>query len=247
MKKLMLFIVLLIPATLFAQEYKVARSTGKLELNIGRVEVEGYAGNEIIFSGRDGSREKDDRASGLKAINGSGLDDNTGLGIHVEEKDGVIKVSQLKKMHAPNIKIMVPKGMAVSYRFESQYAGDVSIRNMEGEIEISANYNSVELANITGPVTAKSIYGHIEATFQANVKGPVSIISVYGYVDVALPVATKANIRMKTSYGELFAAPDFKIETQNTEDENKVEGKLNGGGLTIDLTCNYGKIYLRKK
>ena len=33
-----------------AQEYKIAKSSGRLELNLGRVMVEGHSGNEIIFT-----------------------------------------------------------------------------------------------------------------------------------------------------------------------------------------------------
>jgi hypothetical protein len=105
----------------------------------------------------------------------------------------------------------------------------------------------VELENITGPLTAKSIYGHIEASFGANVKGPISVVSVYGYVDVALPVATKANLRLDTSYGEIFVAPDFNLAVAGRDGEDRVQGKINGGGTNIDLSCNYGKVYLRKK
>lgn len=250
MKKIIIIaLACLTSPILFAQEFKIAKSTGRLEILIGKVSVEGYSGNEIVFTSHDRDKHKDDRSAGLKEINGSGLDDNTGLGVNVEDKDGTIRVRQLKKTNNPNIRIMVPKGVLVSYAYESQYGGEVTMKNIEGEIEVSANYNSVELENITGPVTAKTIYGHIEASFQSNIKGPVSIVSVYGYVDVTLPVATKANLRMSTSYGELFAAPEFKIDMEgnDTDDGNRVNGKINGGGVSIDLNCSYGKVYLRKK
>ena len=211
--------------------------------------MESTTGNEIIFSSRDRKNDKDDRSSGLKEINGSGLDDNTGLGINVEDKGGVVSVRQLRKMNSPDVTIQVPKGIVVYYEYESQYGGEVKMKNLENEIEISANYNSVELENITGPVTARVVYGHVEADFQSNLKGPISIVSVYGYVDVAMSPATKANIRMSTSYGELYASPEFKIDMDKgfADEETKVSGKLNGGGITIDLNSNYGKVYLRKK
>jgi hypothetical protein len=234
-----------------AQEYKVAKSTGRLEINIGKVIVEGHNGNDIIFSSLE-HRDKgeDDRSKGLEAINGSGLKDNTGLGINVSEKDNVIKVSQLKKTNSPDIKILVPKGVIVSFEFDSQYGGDAKFKNLENEIEVSAQYNSVELENITGPLTVKTIYGHVEADF-SSIKGPVSIVSVYGYADVTLPVATKADLKLSTSYGEILVAPEFKIEIESTNGmkryDDQVNGKINGGGTKIDITCNYGKVYLRKK
>ncbi|MEK6782713.1 MAG: DUF4097 family beta strand repeat-containing protein [Bacteroidota bacterium] len=253
MKKLVLVmgIVAVALSATFAQEFKVAKSTGRLELNIGRVTVEGYNGNEIVFSSKDHRGKEDERANGLRAINSLGLEDNTGLGINVADKGNVIEVNQLKKMNSPDVRIMVPKGVIVSFSFESQYGGTAAFKNMENEIEVSANYNSIELENVTGPLTVKTVYGHVEADLSQNVKGPVSIVSVYGYADVTLPVATKANLKMSTSYGEIFVAPEFKIEIEKTGSmvrySDKISGTINGGGLNLDIRCDYGKVYLRKK
>jgi hypothetical protein len=252
MKKILITVTLwMIGTAAFAQEFKIAKSSGRLELNIGRVTVEGYNGNEIVFSSKDHSEGKDERAQGLRAINSLGLEDNTGLGINVADKGNVVEVNQLKKMNSPDVKIMVPKGVIVSFSHESQYGGTATFKNMENEIEISANYNSIELENVTGPVTAKTVYGHIEADFSQNVKGPISIISIYGYVDVTLPVTIKANLKMSTSYGEILVAPEFKIEIDKQGDmisySDRVNGKINGGGINIDFRSDYSKIYLRKK
>jgi hypothetical protein len=250
-KVLVLICVWLAVQTAFAQEFKVAKSTGRLELNIGRVTVEGHSGNEIIFSSRDHRESKDERAQGLRPINGMGLDDNTGLGINVTQKGDVVEVNQLKKMNAPDIKVLVPKGVIVSFSHQSQYGGKVTFKNMENEIEVSATYNSIELENVTGPLAIKSVYGHIEASLGGNIKGPISIVSVYDYVDVALSPATKANLKLSTSYGEIFVGPEFNIEIEKqgnwVQYTEKVNGKLNGGGLSIDIRADYGKIYLRKK
>lgn len=252
MKKIIIGVfAMCVAVTAMAQDYKVAKSSGKLQINIGRVTVEGHAGNEIIFSSKDRDREVDKRAEGLRAINGSGLEDNTGLGINVSEKDGVVYVRQLKKMDSPEIKILVPKAVIVSYEYQSQYHGEVVFKNMENEIEVSANYNSVQLENVTGPLTVKSVYGSVDAVLGTNVKGPISIISIYGHVDVSLPTTVKANLKMTTSYGEIFASPDFKIEIEREGElvkyNDRVSGKVNGGGMNIDFRSDYGKIYLRKK
>lgn len=260
MKNSRLLLALLYTMAIFslsAQEYKVPKTTGRLELHIGSVVVEGTTGGDIIFTSRDGHDEKDNRATGLVAINGSGLQDNTGLGINVTTKGDAVVVSQLRKTKSPEIKILVPKGIVVSYDYESQYGGEAKFRNLENELEISATYNSVELENVTGPVTAKTIYSSIDADFAANVKGPLSLISIYSTVDVTLPMSLKADLNMKTSYGEMFVAPEFKIELDKTTDKehgnmvnmsaNRVVGKINGGGMKLDLRSDYSKIYLRKK
>jgi hypothetical protein len=247
MKKLVVILLVLIAAGANAQEFKVAKNTGRLELHLGRASIEGHSGNEIIFTSRDQDHEKDPRADKLTPINSLGLKDNTGLGLNVSEKDGVVTVYSLKKNNSPDVRILVPKGVIVAFEHEGVNAGTAEFRNMENEIEVSVQYNSVELENVSGPLTIRTIYGHVEATLTPNIKGPISIVSVYGYADVTLPEATKANLRMETSYGEILVDPDFKIDFENTRDNDRVGGKLNGGGINMDITCNYGKVYLRKK
>jgi predicted membrane protein len=250
--KLMIAAMLLAAATITnAQEFKVAKNTGRLEIHLGKVTVEGHNGNEIIFSSNHHREEKDKRAEGLRTVNSLGLEDNTGLGINVTTKGDVVEVYQLKKTSSPDIKVLVPKGVIVSFQHESQYGGDAVFKNMENEIEVSAQYNSIQLDNVTGPVTVKSIYGGVDAVFGTVIKDPVSIVSVYGHVDVALPQTTAANLKLSTSYGEILVAPEFKIDVDQTGNmikiSDKVSGKINGGGVNIDLSANYGKIYLRKK
>ena len=236
-----------------AQEYKLAKSSGKLIINLSSVKVEGYSGNEIVFSSAKTEKEADERAKGLRPINGSGFTDNTGLGISVTEKGSTIEVNQVSQRDG-EVKIMVPKGVSVSYTFNKvMNNGKAYFKNIESEVEISVQYNSVELENVTGPLTAKAVYGSVDAKFNDNIKGPISIVSIYGHVDIAIPVATKANLKMSTSYGEIFAAADLKIDLEKTESpdmvsyrSNNVKGKLNGGGSEITLKSDYSKIYLRK-
>ena len=248
---LLVVVAMLVTGWSYAQEYKVAKNSGRLEINIGKVRVEGHDGNEIIFTSESGKRDKDERAEGLRSVNSMGLEDNTGLGINVTDKGNVVEVNQLKKTSSPDIKILVPKGVIVSFTHQSQYGGKATFKNLTNEIEVSAQYNSIELENVSGPLTVKTIYGHVEADLSTNIKDPISIVSIYGYVDVTLPQATKANLRLETNYGEIFVAPEFKIEMDSkgglVQISDRVSGKINGGGLNIDLTCNYGKVYLRKK
>ncbi len=235
-----------------AQEFKVAKSTGRLEIKeVNHVSVEGYSGNEIIFTSRSGKHEKDERAAGLRAISNNGLEDNTGLGLSVLDKGSVIEVQQLKKTDGPEITIKVPKGVVVSYSHSSPYGSEVEFKNIESEIEVSTLHNGVELTDVTGPMTIKTIHGDIDASLGANMKSPISIVSVHGHVDLAMPVSTKASLKLGTVYGEIFVDPDFKIEIERSGNmikySDNVAGKLNGGGLDINLSSTHNNVYLRKK
>ncbi len=254
MKKIVLFIGMIVAglSVALAQDFKVAKASGRLEIKeLNDVTIEGYNGNEIVFSSRDHDKDEDERAKGLRAISNSGLEDNTGLGISVLEKGNVIEVQQLKKMEGPDIKIMVPRGVTIFYSHTSPYGGDVKFKNIESEIEVSTVHNEVFLDNVTGPMTINTVHGGIEASFGANMKNPISIISVHGHVDVSLPIATKANLKLGTSYGEIFVDPDFKIDIEKSGNmvkySDNVSGKINGGGLDLTLSSTHNSVYLRKK
>lgn len=254
MKKVMLTMGILVAAISFtlAQEYKVAKSSGKLDIReVGEVEVEGYNGNEIIFTSRDHDRENDERAKGLRAVSSMGLEDNTGLGLSVVVKGDVIEVRQLKKMDGPDIMIKVPKGVIVSYSHTSPYGSDLTLKNMENELEVSTVHNDVRLENVTGPMTINTVHGDIDASLSPAMKNPISIVSVHGHVDVAMPVTTKANLRMNTAWGEIYVDPDFKIDFDNqgsmVKYSDNLSGKLNSGGIDIKLSSTHNNVYLRKK
>jgi hypothetical protein len=196
------------------KEYKLAKSTGRLTLNITGATIEGYSGNEIIFSAvNTDDAEVDERAKGLRAISGSGFTDNTGLGIEVSDKGQEVTVNAVSKKNDGQITIKVPQGVKVVFNNNGSALdqGDILIKNLKSEIEISTSFNKIRLENNTGPMNVKSLHGAIDAIFSGEIKGPVSIVSVYGYVDVTMPTATKANIELSSSRGNLYAADAFKI------------------------------------
>lgn len=252
MKKYLIIVVCCLGtiASIHAQEYKVAKSSGKLVLNLPSAIVEGYDGNEIIFGSQKPEEEIDPRAKGLRAINGGGFVDNTGLGISVVEKGSTIEVNRVAANVA--VRIKVPKGLIISFACHGVNCGDVVFKNMGNEIETSTDYNGVKLENVTGPVLVRAIYGSVDARFNEHIKGPISIASIYSVVDVSIPVDTKANIKLSSSHGTIMASSDLKIEMEKNSENDMisygglVNGKLNGGGTEFKLTSEYGKIYLRK-
>lgn len=218
MKKILIIIAaaLICYNPLRAQEYKVSKSTGRLEImEVNHVSVEGYNGNEIIFSSRNNARDNDERAQGLRALSSLGLEDNTGLGLSVVEKGDVIEVQQLKKTDGPEITIKVPKGVVVSYSHSSPYGDEVEFKDFAGEIKVSTVHHGVILTNTTGPLAVKTVHGDIEASLAAAPTAPVVIESAHGHVDIAMPLNTKANLTMSTNWGEVLVDPDFKIQVES--------------------------------
>ena len=237
----------------FAQEYKVSKSSGRLEIReVNHVSIEGHNGNEIIFTTTDDDREDDERAKGLRALSSLGLQDNTGLGLSVVDKGNVVEVQQLKKTEGPEIKIMVPRGVVVSYTHSSPYGDEIEIKNFAGEIQVSTVHNGVVLTNVSGVTSVKTVHGDIDASLEGALNSQVTLESTHGHVDVALPDNTKATLTLRTNWGEVLVDPDFKFELDRSDGglvnySDKITGKLNGGGTELRFTSHHNNVYLRKK
>lgn len=259
MKKQMLTVVasLVLAALVFpakSQEYKIPASGKSLKIflnEINKVEIEGTTGSEIIITTTDRSREKDDRASGLKAISSMGLEDNTGLGLSAVENNGVIEVNSISRNTDSRYIIKVPRNVGVKYSHNSPYGSDVKISNLESELELTSLHNDVILENVTGPATINTVHGDIDAIFSTlNQDSPTSIASVHGHLDVSLPANSKANLTIKTTWGEIFT--DMDIQMDVNKDMRKissqtVNGTIGGGGVALMLSSTHNNIYLRKK
>lgn len=246
------------------REYKLSKKTGTLKVSLSGAKIEGYDGNEIIFTAPDRKNDdKDERAEGLKLISGSGLKDNTGLGISVEEKDNAVEVNYVSRRDRDAITIKVPNSMSIKIKTNDVMNNKAfDIKNFKGELEIGVMYNTVSLDNVTGPINAKTIYGSLTAKFAQTIKGPISLVSVYKFVDATIPSNLKANINLSTQYGNVYAAEGLDIKREavkekTVDDEDitgmsdwskssDIKGTLNGGGIDFILKSSYGKIYLRK-
>lgn len=246
MKKQTITLALLLAVCLSAwaqKEYKIAKPSGKLYLNLNGARIEGYTGNEIVFSNQGVPDEEDERAKGLQALSSSGFIDNTGLGINVSKKGEDVEVNPVGNGSRGDVlSIRVPNDVDVVFsNNNSIFADTLLIRDMKGEIEVSTSYNDVVLENNSGPMNIKNVYKNVEATFASDIKGPVSIISVYGHVDVAVPASTKANLTMGTGYGKLYAAGDFNVAMAPKAEKD--EGATDVAGLTERLatTLNSGE------
>ena len=247
MKKQAIILAVLLGLCLSAwaqKEYKITKPAGKLHLNLHGAYVEGYDGNEIIFTSQSTPEEEDERAKGLQALSSSGFIDNTGMGISVTEtgQDVAVNLVGNNNRRSDALRIRVPKQLALVFNNnKSMFTDTLHIKNMQGEIEVSTSYNNIVLENNSGPMNIKTVYRDVEAAFENNIKGPISIISVYGHVDVALPTATKANLTLGTSYGKLFAAEEFhiamapkKAESTENAERSKEVAALTAKSITIN-------------
>ena len=249
------------------QEYKVALSSGKvLIFDVNKADIEGYSGTDIIIVGESKEKKEDKRREGLSSISSTGLKDNTGMGLSVIKKGNEVTIEQIsKKVQKGRFKIKVPNNVAIYYEHDTHEGGNLNIKNVKSEIEVTAHFNNVNLESVTGPMSINTIHGDVDAIFSSvSQENPITIRSSHGHVDVAMPSSTRADIKLASSHGEMFTDFDIDIEpktpNQTTKgvsqsrrgcgscpNNQKVTGNINGGGVLVELKTSHSNIYFRQK
>ncbi|MBD2721537.1 DUF4097 family beta strand repeat-containing protein [Hymenobacter armeniacus] len=234
-----------------AQEYKT-KIGGKdrkvvLEMQGSDITVEGISGDELVIKG-NGYEEAPKRAEGLRPIYNSAVD-NTKIGLSVTQTDNTVRVVRASRKDA-NYVIQVPKGVSVQYTQTNWNGGDVTVRDMAGDLELNVKNGDIKLSNVTGPVVANTVSGDIQVRFAPMRQGPSSISTVSGDVDVSMPANTKSTLHLRSVSGEVYT--DFDLSMGSKGDNMQhiggqvVDGTINGGGNSVSLKTVSGDIFVRK-
>ncbi len=119
--------------------------------------------------------------------------------------------------HGTEFKISLPRRTAVV--LHTELGGDISVENVDGDIEISSMNGEVTLKDIGSSAVVNTMNGEVHASFRTAPQKPVSLSSMNGEIDLRLPADTKANLRMRSHNGSLLTdfpegALKTKIETR---------------------------------
>jgi len=234
-----------------AQEYRTKLSSKDpkiiIDMQGSDVTVEGIDGNELVIKG-DGFEEPPKRAEGLRPIYNSAVD-NTKIGLSVTPQDNVVRITRASRKDATYL-IRVPRNAAVQYKQAGwNGSGDLVVRDVSGNLEVSMTSGDINLKNVAGPVVANTVSGDIQVRFAPMRQGPSSISTVSGDVDVSMPTNTKATMKLRSVSGEVYTDFDMSLKGQDNMQHiggQVVDGSINGGGNVLSLKTVSGDIYVRK-
>jgi len=254
MNKLIFLLVagLLVSHTSDAQEFKT-KINGKepriiIDMQGSDVTVEGVEGSELTIKG-DGFEEPPKRAEGLRPIYNSAVD-NTRVGLAVTQDGNTVRITRASRKDAAYF-IRVPRNASVQYKQAGwNGSGDLVVRDVSGDLEVSMTSGDISLRNVAGPVVANTVSGDIQVRFAPMRQGPSSITTVSGDVDVTMPANTKATLKLRSISGEVYT--DFDMTLANAQNNMQhiggqvVDGSINGGGNSLSLKTVSGDIFVRK-
>lgn len=229
----------------------------KISLIHGNIQVKGYDGKDVIVEGSPGtSSEGRQPPAGMRRI------PMRSTGLEAEEENNVIRISTSSHSRYVDLSVQVPRGTSLQLRAVN--SRQISVENVDGDIEANCTNGKVALTNVSGSVVAHSQNGGITASLnQVRTDKPMSFSSMNGNIDVTLPADVKARMKFKADNGDVFT--DFEVKTEPAPKPAQVEetrsgggkyrvsvdravyGTVNGGGPEISFTTVNGRVYVRKK
>ncbi|KAA3440900.1 DUF4097 domain-containing protein [Rufibacter hautae] len=240
--------------------YKVKLGNGKdarvqLSMFNSNVKIVGYSGDEVVIETKDYSAPPK-RAEGLKPLYNQ-IEDNTNLGLGVNKNGNTVTITKASRIDAQYV-IRIPKNAAVVYKETNWEGGDISISDVDGEVELKLNNSEATLTNISGPVVATNTNGSIKVIFSSLAQSkPSAISTVSGDIDITLPAKDKANFKLKSMQGEIYTDFDIDLQRKKGKDEEDelsllggggdIAGKVNGGGVEVSVQSITSDIFIRKK
>jgi hypothetical protein len=119
-----------------------------------------------------------------------------------------------------------------SVKFEQTAAGDVEIGTGSGDVEIKGAKGAVKVQTGSGSITA-----------QGDPLGDWRLHTGSGNVSVELPQKAAFNVVARTSSGSIDSSREIAVQGKLSPRE--LQGKVGGGGPTVELSTSSGSIEIR--
>ncbi|HLY18146.1 MAG TPA: DUF4097 family beta strand repeat-containing protein [Bryobacteraceae bacterium] len=145
--------------------------------------------------------------------------------------------------------------------------GGIEVQNLEGSASLHTSNGRVHAEDVRGAVEADTSNGGINIRLGKPEAGrPVKLETSNGSIELSMDAVNQNEIRASTSNGGITVrlpegiganltahasnssiSTEFDVATQGAIEKHHLEGKIGGGGPTIELTTSNGSIRVLKK
>ena len=199
----------------------------------GDIELKGYEGGAVVVSAYKTGRDRE----------------------MVEVEDDSTQGRVVLRAKYPNncncdasvrFEVRVPRSSGLSFEKISTASGDVSVRQVGGDIKASSASGTVRVADATGTVNANSASGDVEVELtRLEGGGDMRFSSASGDVHVRLPSNIDAQVSMSTVSGSIETNFPIEVKTSRYGPGSRAQGQLGNGSRTLKLSSASGNISLK--
>jgi hypothetical protein len=204
----------------------------------GRIDVEGTDGSTVeVRAERIAKGTTDAAASELLPrikINESAKPDR--IVLETEHIAGIMIGASVEVRYH----VRAPKGATLEL---TNTNGLIDLKGLTGAVRAHTTNGGVRGSGLSGGVDASTTNGAVRLDFASVGKDPIRLSTTNGGVTVNLPPDAKADLVATCTNGGI-AVEDVKMEMVE-QSRRRVEGKMNGGGASIELKTTNGGIRIR--
>jgi hypothetical protein len=131
--------------------------------------------------------------------------------------------------------VMIGVNMEVRYHVKAPKDAFVHVRNTNGQVTVNG---------MTGKLSAETTNGAVVAEMAA-VTAKIEASTTNGSVTLTLPADAKGDLTASVTNGGI-SVTGLKLETTE-QSRRRIEGRLNGGGPSIDVHTTNGAVRIRAK
>jgi DUF4097 and DUF4098 domain-containing protein YvlB len=135
----------------------------------------------------------------------------------------------------------------------------ITVDGTAGDYKISNVNGAIEMKNIEGSGTVRTVNGGVTVVYDRNPKGPTSFKTVNGSLDISFRSGLNANVMMKTMNGGLYT--DFDVsalpiassppETRNGKfvwSSRRMTGvRIGSGGPELQFETLNGNVMIKNR
>ena len=224
---------------------------------MGDVSVRGHNGNELFVYAQEFlpsltdlmQKNKQEVFTYLDKYSRSPVKVKRNAHFSIQQKDSIYRIESNVFSYNSNVFVLTPGRASVGVNVKNM--GNISIENIQGNVEANSQTGNVFVRNTDGMVSASTVHGNIIGDFsQKNRKQPLFFSTLVGNIEVIIPQDSKSDISVSSEMGTFFS--NFKegnqlamAKTGNHIKNRKINLKINGGGTDFVLSNFKGDIYLR--
>lgn len=120
--------------------------------------------------------------------------------------------------------------------------GSVQGSDLTGEIKAGTSGGSVRLSNVSGSVDANTSAGSVEVSI-VKLGEYVRLSTSVGSVRVKMPFDKGMDLNLS---GSRVNIPESLSKFDGDIEKNRVRGKLNGGGVAVNISAGMGNVYVNQ-
>jgi len=201
------------------------KTTASLNTSGGNISISSLTGNQDINTCGGNLN--------IKSITGDVLANTSGGNIDLENLTGKINATTSGgNIHASHLKPELKANTS---------GGNLDISNIEGLVNVSTSGGSIDLNQIIGSVKANTSGGNISASITMPLE-KLELETSGGNIDCTLPQGLGLDLDLSADH----------IDTQlanftGKAEKDKINGKMNGGGIPVNLITFGGSISLNYK